>query len=175
MSNKKCLPWMLVLLPPFIRAGKEGGSWNYLCGEDRAGHQVGAFLSLGSCPVLPLPVLRSHSFTLSEEPLGLLGTREGEGSGWLGDPQARACWEGGGARIHPGLPQEGLSRKGGSQLSQPQECPEGPLSPRQARRWGSSGKPRSTPAPSPQKQTRSRKVFLVSAHLLVARTPLCPS
>ena len=22
MSNKKCLPWMLVLLPPFIRAGK---------------------------------------------------------------------------------------------------------------------------------------------------------
>lgn len=70
------LPW-LGAQAAFIRAGKEGGSWNYLCGEDRAGHQVGAFLSLGSCPVLPLPLLRSHSFTLSEEPLGLLGTRAG--------------------------------------------------------------------------------------------------
>ena len=54
---------------------REGLGINSLSGEDRAGHQVGAFLSLGPCPVLLLRLLRSHSLTLSEEPPGLLGTR----------------------------------------------------------------------------------------------------
>ena len=55
----------------------------------------------------------------------------------------------------PRDPQEDLSRKGGSLLSQPL----GPLSPRQAREQGSSSKPRSPTVPLPQKQMCSWKVF----------------